>query len=48
MRQLSAFPSQGTGGKCLWNIKPEISNLTEKPTIIAWECEHYFCDLYFA
>ena len=47
--QLSAFPSQKSGRKCIWNIKPEISNLSEDLTIIAGECgQHYFCDLYFA
>ena len=35
--QLSAFLSQESGGKCIWNIKPEILNLSEGPTIIAGE-----------
>jgi hypothetical protein len=46
--QLSAFPSQKSGGKCIWNIKPETSNLSKDFTIIAGECANYFCDLYFA
>jgi hypothetical protein len=47
--QLLAFPIQKSGGKCIWNIKPEISNLPEDPTLIPGECgHHYFCDLYFA
>jgi hypothetical protein len=46
--QLLAFPSQESGGKCIWNIRPEISNLSEDPTTTARECGDYCCDLYFA
>jgi hypothetical protein len=46
---LLTFLSQESGGKCIWNIKPEISNLSEDPTITAGECgQNYFCDSYFA
>jgi hypothetical protein len=30
------------GGKYMWNIKPEISNLSEDPTLITTECRHIF------
>ena len=44
MRRASSiifFPIQ-SGGKCIWNIKPEISNLSEDPKITAGECgQHY-------
>jgi hypothetical protein len=51
MRRASsyAFPIQESGGKCIWNIKPEISNFSEDPTNIARECgQNYVCDLYFS
>jgi len=39
---LYVFPIQ-SGGKCTWNIKPEISNLSEDPKVIAGECgQHCF------
>jgi hypothetical protein len=45
----STFPIQESSGKCIWNIMPGISNLSEDPTLIAGEeGQHYFCDLYFA
>jgi hypothetical protein len=47
--QLSVFPRQKSGGKCIWNAKPEFSNLSEDSTTIAGECaQQYFCDMYFA
>ena len=46
MRKASSVtcsPIQESVGKCIWNIKPEISNLSEDPTIIAGESgQHYF------
>jgi hypothetical protein len=33
--KLYAFPRQESGGKCIWNITPEISNLSQDPTITA-------------
>ena len=41
--QLTVFPSQESGGKCICNAKPEFSNLSEDPTTIAGECgQQYF------
>jgi len=34
--------ARGVVEKCIWNIKPEISNLSEDPTIIARECGQHF------
>jgi hypothetical protein len=43
------FPEPEEWWKCIWNIKPGISNLSEDPSINAGVCgQHYFCDLCFA
>jgi hypothetical protein len=38
--KIHAFPVQEGGGKHIWNIKPEISNLPEETTFIAGESGH--------
>jgi hypothetical protein len=35
-----------SGGKCIWNIKPEISNLSEDATIIGDIADIVFCDIF--
>jgi hypothetical protein len=39
---LCALPTQEIGGKCIWNMKQEISNISMIQQSLGGECGHYF------